>query len=230
MKRRRGQFPIYRTRKRGRGRRGYFVVGRRRTTASAKASRALRLIRKFKRDEEVKSASDGTKTFQINIGGNWNGEGIGPYLVTGTTSATRIGKKITVKSVALRILIKLSALEAIGTAVRLVVLLDRRPAGQDVVTGTLFANNNQVNSMYKRDRENRGRFQFIHDKTYTFGSTNTTKAIKIFYNKEYDVLYELNNGNVGDVQKNNLLIFAMAETAVAAINIDYGYRFRWTDA
>lgn len=211
-------------------RRPYRVLGGGRPTANQKASTALRMIRKIKDQQEKKTNESFAATMQIPIGGNWIVNGFGPYMAQGDTSITREGNKITVQSLVIRFLIKLTALEAVGTAVRICVVKDIRPGGADATTANMFTTDNQINSGYVISGTNKGRFQFLMDKTYPFDSAQAQRAGKFFLKKDIEVDLSLGNaGTVADCAKNNFLILAMAEGNAAAINVDYGFRFRFVD-
>ena len=199
-------------------------------SANAKASRALMLIKKFKKNLEVKIDANAAETMQIPIAGNWILEGFGPYMVTGTTEVHRIGRQITVKNLAMRYLIKLTAVEATGTAVRICILYDRKPSGANATTANIFKTDNQLLSHYNPDQEYRGRFQILMDKTITFGDNQLMRAGKAFFKGPMVVKYNATNaGDVTDMEYGNFIICAMAEGNAAAINVDYGFIFRFTD-
>lgn len=199
--------------------------------ANIQANRALMLIRKFKKEEEVKINGDTDATMQIPIGGNWIVEGFGPYLALGNTYATRIGRKVTVQSLAIRYIVKLTAVEATGCSVRLAVLYDRNPDGANATSADVFNTDNQLNSHYNTRQEYRGRFQILLDKTISFGTNALQRSGKSFFKGPMAVKFnENNNGNVTDLSKGNFLFMAMAEGNAAAINVDYGFIFRFTDA
>lgn len=199
-------------------------------TANAKATRALQLIRKFKRDEEVKYLQSMADTAQIPIGGNWIVNGFGPYCSQGTTVTTRIGNKVSIKDLTVRGLIKLTALEATGTSVRVIFVYDRKPAGADAASSDVFTTDNQLNSGYNILGASKGRFQIFFDRTYSFSSVATQRSFKMYTQKTFPIVYNGNAGTVADLQRGNLLMMAMAEGNAAAINVDFGWRIRFTDA
>lgn len=213
----------------GTGRPGYFER-RRRMGANAKASRALTLIRKFKKEEERKYAQEMSQVTTIPIGGNWTIQGMGPYTQIGNTVTTRIGNKITVESLAIRFFIQPEALEALGTSVRLIFGIDRRPNGQDPTAGSVMETTNEILSGYERSEEFRGRFQIIYDEYVDFDSTTGVRTGKLFFKKPIKVLYTGTNGNVLDMQKNHFFVMAGSKNNAAAINVRFSFRFIFTDA
>lgn len=198
--------------------------------AGAKATRALMLINKFKKQEERKIIVDDQNTMQIPIGGNWIQQGFGPYCVQGNAVGQRLGNKTTVESLAMRWNIQLTALEELGTLVRLVILYDRRPAGADLANANVFQHGNEINSSYTADEEFKGRFQILMDKTISFDSVEGQLSGKGFFKKALKITYNANNGTVVDIQKGNFLIYAMAQGNAAAIDVNYGFKFTFTDA
>lgn len=210
---------------------GAWRRARQRRTAHAKATRALTLIRKFKKEEERKILQAQQETMQIPIGGNWILEGFGPYCQVGNTRLTRIGNKITVESLAMRWQIKLTALEAIAGQVRLIIGIDRRPEGAVPATANIMALDNQINSLYSISEQYKGQFQILVDKMYNFDSAQGMKNGKFYMDKPIKVGYDDGNaGTVADLQRNNFFIMAMGDPATAAIDVDYSYKFKFTDA
>ncbi len=200
----------------------------RRPTASRKANTALRMIRRMQNEQETK-VDHGVGAQQIPIGGAWIDGGFGPYMVQGDTNLLRDGNKIMVESLTLKLTIGLSALEAIGTSVRVILVMDRRPNGANATTTQMMLVDNDINSPYAFDPAIRGRFQFIFDKTFTFGAQQTQKNIKMFIKGPFKIEYTGNAGTVADIQKNNFLLCGMANQAVAVINMNYNFIFRWKD-
>lgn len=211
------------------GRKPRRVVGGGPPNTHAMASRALSLIRKFNKREEVKLVEGFAATIQIPIAGNWIVDGFGPYTQQGTTLSTRIGNKITVISLAMRWLIKVGNELA---PIRLVICYDRRPLGADATSSDLFVTDNQINSGYFKYGTNKGRFQVLLDKTYSTSQLVTASsriADKMYWKGALNVDYSGNAGTVADLDKGNFLIMAMSEGNGVAIDIDYGYSFRFTD-
>ncbi len=199
--------------------------------ASAKASRALTLIRKFKKEEERKFLINEAATMQIPIAGDWIAEGFGPYCQVGTTNITRIGNKITVESLTIKWTINHTVLPAIGDNIRLVIAMDRRPAGVDSDPAWLMNTDNQINSCYNIQEIQRGKFQVLMDEVVSFDSATGMKSGKAFFKGPWTIRYDDGNaGTVADLQKNNFMFMAMSSPAGAAIDVNYGFKFTFTDA
>lgn len=201
-----------------------------RKTAYSQATTAMKMIRKLKKQQEIKIASSTTGEIIIPIGGAWIVEGFGPYTTRGSDVADRIGRAITVQSLAMRCLVRLSALEAIGTSIRLCVFYDRRPAGADATAANVMADAAELMSYYNPTNTVRGRFQILYDKTFAIHPQNTQKPVKMFFKGPMKVEYNANNnGDVTDLSKGNFIIMAKAEANVAVIDVDYSFIFRFTD-
>jgi hypothetical protein len=170
-------------------------------------------------------------TMVIPVGGNWIVNGFGPYMIKGTGQSNRFAQQIQIKSLFMRFVIKLSAVEALGTTVRLVVFYDRDPNGGDADSGDLMLSDNQINSPYSIDKEIVGRFKILLDKNITFDTTKTQAHGKLYSKGPLIVNYNnLNAGDVTDVERGNFLIMAMALDNAATIGVKYSWRFTFTDS
>ncbi len=182
----------------------------------------------MQREQEMKTLSGTAITAQIPIAGAAIVDGFGPYMVQGLTESTRIGDKITVKSLAMRIQIKLAALEADGTSVRLLVVYDRRPLGADA-TIIQMLNSDGITSLYNTNGPVKGRFQFLADRTITFSSTEGEWNDKFYMKKDLIIEYDGNAGTIADVEKGNFLICGLGRGNAAAIDIFFSFIMRYTD-
>ncbi len=200
----------------------------RRYSGSPNAGRiALRKVVALERQQEEKYVIS-TNIPQIPIGGAAIIDGIGPYMARGDDINTRTGNKITVKSITVRVQVRLTAIEALGTTVRLMLVYDRRPVGADAgITNMLIADD--FLSPYQVIGNDKGRFQFMADRTISFDTNDTKWSDAFFLRKSLDIEYDGNAGTVADVQKGNFLIVGMAQGNAAAIDIDYYARIKFTD-
>lgn len=190
--------------------------------------RALRMVRQMQRNIEMKWVGASTLSDVIPIAGAGQMAGIGPYLQQGTTSTTRLGDKITVKSLALRINIALGALEATGCSVRIIIGYDRKPNGAlPAITDILEADDLQA--AYNTVGPNRGRFQFLTDRTIDFDSAQARWSDKFFLKKDLQVIYNGNAGTVADLDKGSIFIASLADGNAAAITVHWGYMIKFTD-
>ncbi len=213
----------------GARRRSIKYSGRRKSRSAVSTARiALREVRKMRRDQEVKFLTAVTGVTQIPIGGAALVDGFGPYLAQGTSVTTRLGDKISIQSLSMRFNIKLAALEADGVSVRLLVVYDRLPSGADAgVTDMLTADS--ILAPYQILEPFRGRFQFLADRTIEFSANEGEFNDTLFIKRTFNVKYNGNAANVTDCEKGNFLVVGLSRGNAAAIDIDYSYRFRFTD-
>jgi hypothetical protein len=166
---------------------------------------------------------------QIPIGGAGQIEAFGPFCAVGDTRITRTGEKMTLTSLSMRFQIDLTAIEAVGCSVRLIIGYDRRPQGASPAVTNIIASDSIV-AGYQTTQNSTGRFQIIGDKTITFDASQTQYADKIFFNKKYRTLYRLGNaGTVADINEGTYFILALAANNASAINVNYGFQFRLND-
>jgi len=216
-------------RRRGRRFRTSFKNSRRGYGRRPNAGRlALRKVKQLERTVEEKTLYSVSGTMNIPIGGNAIIAGFGPYCVRGDTRSTRDGSKITVKSLAMRININLTALETLGCSVKLMLVYDRRPNKANAgINNMLFSDD--FLSAYNNEGNDRGRFQFLTDRIIGFDSTQAHWNDQFFMKKDLNIVYDGNAGTVADVDKGNLLIVALAKDNAAAITVDYSFNIKFVD-
>ncbi len=183
----------------------------------------------MQRDQEVKVLSSVAGVAQIPIGGAAIVDGFGPYMAQGDSASTRDGDKITIKSLSMRFNVKLGALEADGTSVRLLIVYDRTPNGADAGATTMLTSDSILSGYKTIGTAQGGRFQFLADKTVDFSSTEGEWNDKLFIKKNLQIHYSGNAGTVADVTRGNFLVIGMSRGNAAAIDIDFGFVFRWTE-
>ncbi len=211
-------------------RRTFKYSGRRKSrSALTTAKTALREVRRLAREEELKYLTAVAETAQIPIAGAAIVDGFGPYTVQGVSEQQRVGSKITVKSLSMRFNIKLGALEADGTSVRLMIVYDRVPASANATITNMLVWDDML-SPYNTSPPYRGRFQFLADKVITFDSLQGEWNDTFFLKKDMKVGYNGNAGTVADVEFGNFLVVGMSRGNAAAIDIDYMFRLVFTDA
>jgi len=198
--------------------------------ANAKATRALQLIRKFKNEEEKKdittavSLSRATATTpgvftSLNI------------MAQGNTKITRIGNKVTMEGLALRMNLTLNTAETGPVLTRVMVLLDRRPGGA-VFTGADVLQNDTTNGLYNIDEDKSGRFQVLYDRNMTMATGGTEcRFLKLYIPmKGRKASYNGNVGDITDLQKNHLAIGLWATNNSHTVQCNGFARLRFTDA
>lgn len=189
---------------------------------------ALQRVNQLIKGTEEKYIRATAESMNVPIAGAAIIEGFGPYCTQGDAQTQRQGLQITIKSLAMRFNVKLGALEADGTCLRLMVVLDRRPAGANAaITDMLVADT--VLSPYLTTGLSKGRFQFLMDKTMDFSAQEGEKSGKFFLKRNINVEFDANVGDITDVQKNNFLVVGLSKGNAAAITINYSFIFKFTD-
>lgn len=206
----------------------------RRDTVNAKATRALTLIRKFQKEEEVKEVDvTGTAAIAFASTDTWQAAGrilLNP-LSQGTTNGTRIGSKVTLKDLTMRYNISRAFTDAGGMVARIVVFYDRKPAGAVPGATDIFETDNYLAPL---NRGNAGRFAILFDKFYEFDAQqrNAVEKVYIKLNRTPKTDYGLGNaGDITDISKGALYVwanFGLQDTANS--NFIYNSRVKYTDA
>ena len=181
----------------------------------------------MERNQEMKLIQNIT-TDQIPIGGAGQVLGFGPYAVQGDAVNQRLGNRMTVKSLALRFNVKLTAIEALGCSVRFIVAYDRQARGANPNVTNMLSNDD-VLSNYQTIGADRGRFQFLADRTINFGIDDTNWSDSYFIKKDFNVIYDGDAGTVADVERGNFILLSLAEGNQAAIDVDFMFNFKLTD-
>lgn len=182
----------------------------------------------MERNIELKALESHADSFDVAIAGACSVEPFGPYMQQGTTDGTRIGDKITVKTLSLKFNVKLNALEADGTSLRLVLLWDRRPAGAQAAVTDIFEVDDML-THYNVKGPNKGRFQFLFDRMITFDSVQGEWNDNYFIQRDFQVEFQGNAGTIADVEKGLFILAGFSKGNAAAITVNYGWRFRYTD-
>lgn len=224
--------PKFRFKMSGRRRRNFkraYPRRRRALSGGRNAGRiALRKISQLEKKIEVKELTAVNQTLTVAIGGAGGVNGFGPYMSQGTADGTRVGEKITVRSLSIHLNVALGALEADGTSLRILIIIDRDPAGADCAFTDVLVSDDLLSS-YNREGANRGRFQILTDKTVSFDAQQGKWNGRFFKKLNIPVRYSGNAGTVADVTKNHFLMLACARDNAAAITLDWGMRFMYTD-
>lgn len=173
-------------------------------TAGAKASRALRLIRQIRKDEEIKEHQGTNQTISAaNAADTWGTALLLNGIEQGTAGYERIGTKIMLKSLAFRGYMAIPAAETGMDFARLVILYDRRPDRTAIATGAqIFAQDSPYGLIQSFNKQYAGRFQILYDKTFwnpnVITNQSRTKPIKGFIKLNHKTEF---NG-VGALQTN----------------------------
>lgn len=204
------------------------------TTAYAQASRALRLVNKFRKEEEVKQIDlAGSATLAYTSTGTWTTAGrilLNP-LQQGTTAETRIGRKITLKDVLIRMFITRHSSDTKGAFYRIVVFYDRKPAGAAPSATTIFDVDTILSPL---NRGNAGRFSILFDETVEMDEQTDFKTRKIYIPLTRTPVTDYGLGNAGtiaDISKGALYLWVNGEGLdTADSSYTYNSRVKYTDA
>ncbi len=202
--------------------------------AGAMASRALMLIRRFNKDEEVKEDYNSLLTNTVPLTDTWSTCSILAQVEQGASSVQRIGNKINMVSLAVRGYVSISNAETSNSATRVIIFYDRRPNGVLTTVGTDVLTSNSVSGMIKTDNaQTRGRFQILYDRVFTFpgttaaGTRPSRKYFKFFIKKNLKTEYNNNTALIADFDKGVLLLSACSADAshdgAVVINTKYKY-------
>lgn len=167
---------------------------------------------------------------QVPSSGDWVEDGLGPYMSQGATYTQRIGRRINLSSVFVRGRISFnSVLNGLGQSVRVMVVMDRDPAGADATTTMMMKTDNEILSPYNDKNEYAGRFKILFDQTYDFGANEGHKTFSAYLKGPTDVIYnESNNGNVTDLEYGHFMICACSSGG-AVVDVFYNCIFRYKD-
>jgi hypothetical protein len=149
----------------------------------------------------------------------------------GTTSSTRIGDEITLKSLTFRIRFHLLDSETIGGLIRWMLIYDRRPLGAQATLTQVLNVGNSTTAIMNMNPQYRGRFQILHDSMLQlnvsgkqFGSSKGYIPLRNLKCK-----YNATGGGVSDQQTGNLFIAVVSNGNDANLQINGYLRIRFTD-
>lgn len=161
-------------------------------------------------------------------------------MVEGNTDSTRIGNRITVKSVMLRGTAKMASTAAAtdtSQTVRIIVYLDRQANGATAAVGDILAS---ADYRSFNNLDNSDRFRTLAEETldlhltgatpsgaaYTYGETSKSFFLKAKLNLDFK--YKGNAGTVADLSGNNIGVLVISETDAIG-TLGYIARVRYTD-
>jgi len=161
-------------------------------------------------------------------------------LSEGNTDSTRIGNRITVKSVMLRGNANLPVTAAstdTSQIVRIIVYLDRQANGATAAVGDILAS---ADYRSFNNLDNSDRFRTLAETTidlklsgatetagaYTYGETKKSFFLKAKLNLDFK--YKGNAGSVADLSGNNIGVLVISETDALG-TVGYIARVRYTD-
>ena len=162
-------------------------------------------------------------------------------IAEGTTESTRIGRKITIKSINWRFNLELPSAagaggSAAGDTIRVMMVLDKQANGATVNVGDILetANFQSFNQLVNKDR-----FRTLMDRTYDIGAngfagdggTNdtglSTMSDTFFKKCNINIQYNGNTGAITEVKSNNLHVLLISSNGL--VGFDGKMRLRYTD-
>lgn len=152
---------------------------------------------------------------------------------TGASLSSRIGAKITVKSIRIRATI--TCVTASTNSIRIVLLCDKQPNGAFPVIGTIFKDNISDTTTFNSSLNSSqfSRFIVLRDLVYNFtNGNNLGKYISKMIKKKIPISYGSSNGDIGDLNTNSILLLAGTSTythTTDAMHIKFSTRLRYYD-
>jgi len=161
-------------------------------------------------------------------------------MVEGNTDSTRIGNRITARSVMVRGTAKMAATAAAtdtSQTVRIIVYLDRQANGATAAVGDILAS---ADYRSFNNLDNSDRFRTLAEEVidmhlsgatpsgaaYTYGETSKSFFLKAKLN--LDIKFKGNAGSVADLSSNNIGVLVISETDGIG-TLGYIARVRYTD-
>ena len=160
-------------------------------------------------------------------------------VATGTDYTNRIGRKIVMKSLLLRLIMQPTSGASVdattGDFVRIMIVLDTQPNG---VTATIADVLNNANVYEPLNLNNRDRFKMIVDKCisfspYTLDSSGklatgspTNKCIKIYKKMNTEVIFNGTGSTIGSIQTGALLILQLSNNQRCGTTFTSRVRFQ----
>lgn len=197
---------------------------------------ALRLVKKMRREEEIKEHNT-SGTFTTDNGDVW---AAGTYLNdidVGNTSETRIGNKIVLKNLRIRWQAVFNIAETTVNALRIVILVDRKPDGALPTGAQIFNQNSILGNINSADPEFAGRFQLLADKTIGIGQgtqgimvPRNKHITPLYIQKDIKTMYNASGGGIADCMKGSLLMFMCSGTASHAVEVIWNAKIKYADS
>jgi len=161
-------------------------------------------------------------------------------VATGTDYTDRVGRKIIIKSIYIRMTAYPYTTGTIdntkGECLRLMLVMDTQPNGALAAVADILNGSGDVNA--PMNLNNRDRFKVLYDKQIGFPSFTTTsgalvngspmlKPIKIYKKCNLEVIFNGTGSTIGSIQTGALLVLQLS--AHAAIETLYTARVRFSD-
>lgn len=182
--------------------------------------RLQREVRSMKRDQEIKSF-DTTLSFNFDTTGEIPASGQLCLVPQGTTSQTRIGEKIVVKSVQIRASIGLvpSAATVASSTACLYLIWDKQANGAAAGVTDIFTGTNVAEAM--KNITNLNRFKILAMWYHTFSPkagaqgayNNDQYHLELYKKVNIPMIYNSTTGAITEITGNNIFLVAGTDAA-----------------
>ena len=152
-------------------------------------------------------------------------------LSQGTGESDRIGNKITVVSIAIRCLVEMND-STETTQGRVMVILDRQPNGALATPSEILQDPSGGDSYLSYlNLANRKRFRVIRSMRFRMSNTGRkSQTLSMFRKCRIPMIFSSNNGNVTDIETNNLVLLYQSDAPMGVENsILFKIRIRYID-
>lgn len=215
-------------------------------TKRRRSFKRKRSMRKRRRGDEyslyksIKNTPE-LKAFDVQQGStNWSTAGTTQYLmplVNGTGVSNRIGSKVTVKSISLKLLTFLDAAFLAGNAAqfRFGIYLDKQPNAAQISYGSLYLpETGTTSAIAPRNLVTRDRVQILYEEDFVMDADSYNVAFNKCYKKvKIPITYfETNAGTIADIMTNAIGFFGcyFPNSIIPALpTYQFQSRIRYTD-
>ena len=161
-------------------------------------------------------------------------------ILEGTSPSQRIGRKITVRGIGLKILINLpqsATASAAWDGYRIILYHDKQANGATATAAQILDSTPSVNILSYRNLSNVNRFRILYDKNFEVNATNAGGSVyvagqlqllpKVWVNVNVPIEYSGSTGNISEIRSHNFGILVISSNSVATMLIQS--RVRYTD-
>lgn len=211
------------------------VLGKRSMGIAPAATRGFYGISSFRGRNELKTID--TQTASVIASATTGNIILLSGVAVGTDYNTRIGRKVVIKSVYLRMAAYLTPAAPAneGDFIRCLLIVDKQANGAAPVISDIFQNSNYIDPL---NLNNRDRFKVMYDKMIAFGPSNYAAAAitggapqprfkKYFKLCNYETIFGGTGATVGSIQSNALYLVFLSKQGLTYV--DYNCRVRFMD-
>lgn len=189
-------------------------------------TRALKMLRKLQKNEEVKYYD---LTGQSSaLAANANSVTLQNIVRQGSAYNQRIGNKYVIKSIYVRYTWGLGDAEVKGAIGRIALVYDRQPRGVALTMLNVF-NTANIYGMINLDPQYRGRFIVLYDEVIDGDNYVNHKYKQIFIKKDLPVHCNADAGTIADIQVGSIYMIYYTNSNSANATLDWNFRIRFVD-